>query len=98
MSLATEMANVSKSVRDVDDEFKKVFQIAMDRIKEKAMKGDREISFYDIAPVWYDFENPNRNRLVEMLKSKLEEEGFRYRYGYQIGKPLGNSQSEYIVW
>ena len=98
MSLAAEMINVSRSVRDVDDEFREVFQTAKDRIKEKAMTGAREISWYDAAPIWYDFKNPNRNRLVEMLKQKLEEEGFKYRIGYQIGKPMGNSQSEYIIW
>ena len=97
MSLANEMNTLSKIAVDLDTELNDIYIKFISKIRDKAMKGEKEISWYD-NPIYYKFKNPNRNKLLNMLKSKLEREGFRYVYGYQIGKPMGNSQSEYIIW
>jgi hypothetical protein len=97
MCTANEMRAITNQAMNDNEEFNKMYDSFMKKIREKAMAGEREISWYD-NPVYYDFKNPNKNKLLEMLKNKLSENGFKYVYGYQIGKPIGNSQSEYIVW
>ena len=97
MSLADEMKNISDSVRDSSDEFNSIYNKCMERIRACAKDGKREMCWYDNG-FYYDFDNPNRAKYLDMLKRKLEDNGFKVRYGYQIGKPVYNSQSEYIVW
>lgn len=97
MCTANEMRQIADQAMIENEEFNKIYDSFLKKIREKAMNGEREISWYD-NPVFYDFDNPNRRRYLEMLKNKLSSRGFKHVYGYQIGKPISNSQSQYIVW
>ncbi len=97
MCTANEMRQITNQAINEDEEFNKIYDSFMEKIREKAMNGEREISWYD-NPIFYDYDNPNRKRFLEMLKNKLSSNGFKYVYGYQIGKPIGSLQSQYIVW
>lgn len=94
MSLADEMRRVSKSVANCDEEFKGVYKSVLDKIKKAAEEGEHEIVF----GIMCSYSNPNYDRYKRMVIRKLEDEGFRYVYGYQIGKGTGNSMTDYVVW
>lgn len=97
MSLASDMRNLSQVSASLDTEFKEVYDDFVKKIKARAEQGYREIRLDD-NKLAYDFENPNRERLLDMLKQKLQDNGFNLVRGYEIGKPMGSSMSKFIVW
>ena len=97
--LANEMRTLSRDSRNKNNEIiNKYWEDVIDKINEAARKGENEISFYQ--KFYYDFDNETYSvqEIRNIIRKKLEDEGFHVVKGYQIGKPMRNSESIYIVW
>ena len=96
--LANEMKNLSETSRNNNDVIKEYWEDVIEKIKESAKEGKNEISFYQ--KFYYDFHNEKYDvqELRDIMKKKLEDEGFKVVKGYQIGKGVRNSESMYIIW
>ena len=94
MSLASEMRNISDSANNADTKLLKAYEEVINAIKQAASEGKREKVFpyfpHETLGEYFD--------MKEKIINKLNSDGFKVCKGSQIGKGMGNWETEYVVW
>lgn len=89
--LANEMKELSKNSRNNNEKLNEYWEKTIEMIRETARQGLNEMSYVKVA--WsHDYDN------YSIMNKKLEDNGFRVVEGWEIGKPMRNSRSKYIIW